>query len=65
MSDPKKESPAKRNYSRIGFYGRPITELTRDELLAALGELAELYRESQRKNEKCREVIGQKKFDSL
>ena len=65
MSGPNKERPVKRDYSKIGFYGRPITELSRDELLAAIAELAELYQESRRKNKRCREVLGPEKYGSL
>jgi hypothetical protein len=54
-----------RDYSKIGYHGRPITELSREELLAAFAELAELFKESQRKNKKCREVLGADKFESL
>jgi len=54
-----------RNFSEIGYYGRPITELSRAELLAAVAELADMYNESKRKNEKCKEILGADKFDSL
>ena len=54
-----------RNYSEIGYYGRPITELSRAELLAAVAELADMYNESKRKNEKCKEILGAEKFNSL
>ena len=65
MDDPEKKKETKRNYSNIGYYGRPISELSRDELMAAFAELAELYQESQRKNKKCQEVLGKVRFDSL
>ena len=54
-----------RNYSEIGYYGRPITELSRAELLAALAELVDMYNECKRKNEKCREILGVERFESL
>ena len=54
-----------RNYSEIGYYGRPITELSRAELLAAVAELADMYNECKRKNEKCKEILGTEKFESL
>jgi len=54
-----------KNYSTIGYYGRPITDLSKDELLAALAELVGMYKEIKRKNEKCKEILGEKKFDSL
>jgi len=54
-----------RNFSEIGYYGRPITELSRAELLAAVAELADMYNESKRKNEKCKEILGAEKFNSL
>jgi len=65
LDDPKKEKETKRNYFSIGYHGRPITELSREELLAAFAELAELYRESQRKNKKCKEVLGKGRYDPL
>ena len=65
MTHGKGENTATKDYSLIGYYGRPITDFSRDELLAAFAELAELYKESQRKNKKCQEVLGKKKFDSL
>ena len=35
--------------SEIGYYGRPITELKKDELISALTELAKMYRDTIRK----------------
>ncbi len=61
----KEKNVKDRNCSEIGYYGRPVTELNREELLAAFAELAELYKKSQRKNKKCQEVLGADKFDSL
>ena len=63
MRDP--HTPPNRDYSKIGYYGRPITDLSRDELLAAFVELLDIYDEIKRKNEKCKEVLGAKKFESL
>ena len=54
-----------KDYSQIGYYGRPITDLSKKELLAAFAELIEIYKEAKRKNEKCKEVLGKKKFESL
>ena len=54
-----------RNYSEIGYYGRPITELSRAELLAALAELVDMHKECKRKNEKCKEILGAERFESL
>ena len=59
------EEAVKRDYGEIGYYGRPITQLSRSELLAALGELVDMYKESKRKNEKCKELLGAEKFEEL
>ena len=37
--------------SKIGYYGRSITDLNRDELISALTELAKLYEDLKRKLE--------------
>jgi hypothetical protein len=55
----------KEDFAKIGYYGRPITDLSRDELLAAFAELSDMYAEIKRKNDKCKEVLGKKKFESL
>ena len=47
-----------RDYSSIGYYGRPISELNRDELLAALVELAELYKECKWLNYLYQEILA-------
>ena len=60
--DPK--SP-KRDYSDIGYYGRPITALSREELLEAFAELVDIYNESKRKNERCKEELGANRFKLL
>ncbi len=65
MTHHKDENSATKNYSTIGYLGRPIADLSRDELLAAFAELAEMYKEIKRKNEKCKEVLGEKTFESL
>jgi hypothetical protein len=65
VTHPKGQNRTAKDYSTIGYYGKPITDLSRDELLAALAELVEMYKEIKRKNEKCKEVLGEKKFDSL
>jgi hypothetical protein len=61
----KDQNTTTKYYSTIGYYGRPITDLSRNELLAALAELVDMCKEIKRKNEKCREVLGEKKFESL
>ena len=33
------------NPSEIGYYGRPITQLNREELISALTELSKMYQE--------------------
>ena len=65
MSSDKMGDVSIRNYSEIGYYGRPITELSRSELLAAVADLAEMYNECKRKNEKCKEILGAEEFESL
>lgn len=65
MTHHKDENMATKDYSKIGYLGRPITDLSREELLDAIVELGEMYKEIKRKNEKCKEVLGEKKFESL
>ncbi len=65
MTHNKDENTTTKDYSTIGYYGRPITDLSRDELLNAFAELVDMYKEIKRKNEKCKEVLGEKKFESL
>ena len=55
----------KADYSKIGYFGRPITDLDRNELLAAIAELVDMYNQSKRQKDKCREILGREKFDSL
>ncbi len=38
--------------SEIGYYGRPITQLNRDELISALTELSKMYKECENKIKK-------------
>ena len=45
MAGPKKIKGANKNYGKIGYYGKPITDLSREELLAAIGELVDMYYE--------------------
>ena len=65
MSKVKEKRDAKNKLSTIGYYGRPITDLDRDELLAAIAELVDMYNECKRKNDRCRELLGKEKLDSL
>lgn len=50
----------KRDYAKIGYYGRPITDLSKDELIEALAELVDMYIEV-KKTKKCSRVLGRKK----
>ena len=65
MTHDKDENTTTKDYSTIGYNGRPITDLSRDELLAAFAELVDMYKEIKRKNEKCKEVLGERKCESL
>ncbi|MFC1817141.1 hypothetical protein ACFL0M_14670 [Thermodesulfobacteriota bacterium] len=38
--------------SKIGYYGRPITQLKKAELISALTELSKMYMESEKKIKK-------------
>ena len=60
----KENTPTKDNFG-IGYFGRSIKDLSRDELLAAFAELVDMYKEVKRKNEKCKEILGEKSFESL
>ena len=51
-----------RDYSKVFYCDRPITDLSRDELLAAFAALAGMYKEMKIKNIKCRVALGEKKF---
>jgi hypothetical protein len=47
----------------IGYYGKPITTLTRDELLNAFVELAGIIHECAVKDKKFEEFIHVKKYN--
>lgn len=49
------------NPKEIGYYGKPITTLTRDELLEAFAELAAIIYESSVKDKKIEEFVFFKK----
>lgn len=57
--------PTARDFSKIGCYGRPITELSKEELLVAFAELVDLYNEYKLKNERLEKILGNEKFSSL
>ena len=65
MSHDAPENTTTRDYSEIAYYGRPITKLTKEELLAAFAELVDIYTEVKTKNDKCKKLLGDKKFESL
>ncbi len=41
------------NPTEIGYYGRPISDLSKDELLDAIVELCMMYEESEKKRKNC------------
>ncbi len=41
------------NLTEIGYYGRPISDLSKDELFDAIFELCMMYEESEKKNKNC------------
>ena len=45
----------------IGFYGKPIDQLNRRELIEAIIELASIVNECVSKNKKCEEILRIKK----
>ena len=47
----------KLKYSDIGYYGKPIDTLTREELLAAILEFAEKLQECAVKDNPCRSIF--------
>ena len=53
------------NSKDIGYYGKPIIELTRDELLSAIVELAEIIHECSITDEKIKEFLFVKKNNIL
>lgn len=65
MANTSKEDTLTIDISRIGYFGRPIKDLSRDELLSAFAELVDTNKEVKRKNEKCKEILGEKRFESL
>ena len=54
-----------RDYSDIGYYGRPITALSREELLTAFAELIDIYKELENNYKKSKEALGVVKFEAL
>ena len=58
MKNLKQIKATKRNYAEIGYYGRPITALSKEELLQAFAELVDLYNEHKRKNERLMKMLG-------
>jgi hypothetical protein len=53
------------SFDQIGYYGRPISELSREELLEAFAELALLLEACEDKDKKFREILGDKKYKTL
>ncbi len=51
----------KLDYKDIGYYGRPISSLNREELLEAFAELAAIVRECAVQGKKCEYFIFIKK----
>ncbi|MEJ2101132.1 MAG: hypothetical protein P8X68_14315 [Desulfobacterales bacterium] len=49
------------NPKDIGYYGKPITQLTRDELLNVIAELAGIIHECSIKDVKIKELLYVKK----
>ena len=45
----------------IGYYGRPITDLTRDELLEAFTELCIILEQCRADNDACRKMLSREK----
>jgi hypothetical protein len=48
---------SKINSKYIGYYGKPIDSLTRDELINALEELASAIQDCALGDKKCKEII--------
>jgi hypothetical protein len=48
----------KLNYSDIGYHGKPIDDLTREELLEAFLELAQTVVECASTNNQCKAVFS-------
>ncbi len=53
------------HYEEIGYYGKPINSLTREELLEAFAELAVIIYECSVKDKKFEEFIFIKKDESI
>ena len=53
------------NHEEIGYYGKPINSLTREELLEAFAELAVIIDECSVKDKKFEEFIFIKKDESI
>ena len=53
------------NHEEIGYYGKPINSLTREELLEAFAELAVIIYECSVKDKKLEEFIFIKKDESI
>ena len=47
----------KLNYSDVGYHGKPIKELTREELMEAFLRLSQRVYDCAAEGNKCREVI--------
>ena len=52
-----------KDFSDIGYYGRPITVLSRKELLVAFAELVDVCKAYEDKNKACKEVLKDAKFE--
>ena len=54
------------NPTEIGYYGRPISDLSKDELLDAIVELCMIYEESEKKSKNCcKKVLRDNKLNVL
>ena len=65
MTKDRDSKTTERDFSNIGYYGRPITDLNREELLCAFAELLDIYKECEYINNRCKEVLGDKKYEEL
>ena len=52
-------------FDEIGYYGRPITELSKDELLRALAEVCTALRDNEIKLELCEKLLGEETCGTL
>jgi hypothetical protein len=48
---------SKLDFKQIGYYGKPIDSLTREELLSAIEELAGAIHDCAVGNKKCSEIL--------